>query len=261
MFDDLVARWALTPAGQTSVSATSALLPVTWEGRPAMLKVALIDEERRGNQLMEWWAGEGAAEVYARHGDALLMERATGTRSLAEMSAAGEDDEATRVICSAIKRLHANTGEKPSGLLPLDGWFGALRKAAGWVGALEESAAAAERLLASPRDVVALHGDIHHGNILDFGGRGWLAIDPKGLWGERGFDCANLFCNPNAAAAEPERFEHRVAIVVAEQVGLDRARLLDWILAWAGLSAAFHIEDGESPQGALAFAELAAARR
>jgi aminoglycoside/hydroxyurea antibiotic resistance kinase len=41
-----------------------------------------------------------------------------------------------------------------------------------------------------------LHGDLHHGNVLDFGLRGWLAIDPKGLLGERGFDFANIFTNP-----------------------------------------------------------------
>jgi hypothetical protein len=46
------------------------------------------------------------------------------------------------------------------------------------------------------RDVVVLHGDMHHENILKFSSRGWLAIDPKGLVGERGFDYANIFCKP-----------------------------------------------------------------
>jgi streptomycin 6-kinase len=58
-------------------------------------------------------------------------------------------------------------------------------------------------LLSSPQDEVVLHGDLHHGNILDFGTRGWLAIDPKGLLGERGFDYANIFTNPDLA--EPTR--------------------------------------------------------
>ena len=39
-------------------------------------------------------------------------------------------------------------------------------------------------LLALPQDVGVLHGDLHHGNVLDFGD-GWRAIDPKGLVGER----------------------------------------------------------------------------
>jgi streptomycin 6-kinase len=122
-------------------------------------------------------------------------------------------------------------------------------------------ATTARELLASERDVVPLHGDIHHGNILDFGLRGWLAIDPKGLIGERGFDYANLFCNPEAAIAlEPGRLP-RQAHVVAEVAGLERQRLLKWIIAYAGLSVAWFIGDGEwePAKAALAVAELAAA--
>ena len=40
-------------------------------------------------------------------------------------------------------------------------------------------------LAGEPHEIGVLHGDIHHGNILDFGARGWLAIDPKRLQGER----------------------------------------------------------------------------
>lgn len=48
---------------------------------------------------------------------------------------------------------------------------------------------------------MVLHGDVHHGNVLNFGARGWLAIDPRGLVGERAFDHANLLCNPDVATA------------------------------------------------------------
>jgi streptomycin 6-kinase len=63
-------------------------------------------------------------------------------------------------------------------------------------GILRIAAETAADLLATQRDVVVLHGDMHHENILKFSSRGWLAIDPKGLVGERGFDYANIFCKP-----------------------------------------------------------------
>ena len=54
--------------------------------------------------------------------------------------------------------------------------------------------ATAQALLAdAARGRASLHGDLHHDNVLDFGPRGWLAIDPHGLLGERGFDFANIF--------------------------------------------------------------------
>ena len=46
-------------------------------------------------------------------------------------------------------------------------------------GILVRCAQTARALLAQPREVGVLHGDLHHGNVLDFGVRGWLAIDPK----------------------------------------------------------------------------------
>ena len=116
----------------------------------------------------------------------------------------------------------------------------------------------ANGLLAAPREVGVLHGDIHHGNILDFAERGWLAIDPKGVMGERCFDYANLFCNPDhQTATAPGRLARQIE-VVADAAGMDRRRLLQWVLAWAGLSATWHLADGSSPETAISVAEIAA---
>jgi streptomycin 6-kinase len=139
-------------------------------------------------------------------------------------------------------------------------WFDALKPAAEVCGGiLRLSAATASKLLATPRDVMVLHGDIHHGNILDFGPRGWLAIDPKGLSGERSFDYANILCNPDHETATMSgRLAHRIELI-AKAAALERARLLQWILAWAGLSAVWLLDDGVSPESPLRVAELAAA--
>jgi streptomycin 6-kinase len=111
--------------------------------------------------------------------------------------------------------------------------------------------------LGDPRDVAVLHGDIHHGNVLDGGERGWLAIDPKGLLGERTFDFVNILRNPDAATAlSPGRFD-RQAAVLAEAAALDRRRLLQWTLAFAGLSAAWHLADGTRPELDFAIFDLA----
>lgn len=80
--------------------------------------------------------------------------------------------------------------------------------------------------------------------------RGWLAIDPKHLLSERGFDYANIFTSPDLAdparpvATEPGRFARRLDIVV-EAARLDRRRLLSWIVAWTGLSAAWLLGDDD----------------
>jgi streptomycin 6-kinase len=265
MFETHLSRWTLTSDGDPIATRSSRLLPVRRQGQPAMLKVALDAEEASGGALMAWWDGQGAARVLALDGNAILLERAAARISLAELARSGRDLEAARIICAVVATLHAPRTQPPPHLVPLAQRFGDLASAAAIHGGMLSLAAETARaLLAKPRDVGVLHGDIHHGNILDFGARGWLAIDPKGLFGDRGFDYANLFCNPDLAdpahpvATVPGQFEQRVAAVSAT-AGLERRRLLQWILAWTGLSAAWSLSDGEAPAISLRIAELAAA--
>ncbi|SIN68765.1 aminoglycoside phosphotransferase family protein [Agromyces cerinus] len=244
-------HWRLRPDGDPRTTASSRLIPVrTSDGEPAMLKLAHLDEEERGAELLVALDGHGAARVLAHSGEALLLERATGTRDLVRMVAEGRDDEATRTICAAAGQIHAASAlvldrDDPPELVDLPTWFRELFAAADGLGTLHRRGAdVAGGLLDDPRDPVVLHGDLHHGNVLDFGARGWLAIDPKGLVGEAGFDYANLLCNPSPERAlRPGRLERQFGVVV-EASGIERARLARWLVAWCALSSTwFAIDD------------------
>jgi streptomycin 6-kinase len=260
MFRHYIDRWRLMPEGDAVITRTSRLLPVRCKGVAAMLKVAVDPEEELGNELMVWWDGQGVPLVLAREGKAILLERAQHGSSLADLVRRGRDDEASRIICAVVGKLHSPKGQPLPRLIPLSEWFGELGPAAEAHGGIFSLAAAtAHDLLSAPCEIGVLHGDIHHENMLDFGERGWLAIDPKGLIGERGFDYANLFCNPDfETATDRERFGRRLE-VVTESARLDRHRLLRWVLAWGGLSAAWQINDHIDPETPLKVAELAAA--
>lgn len=256
-----IERWSLVADGEAfTTKIGSRLQPVLKDGTPAMLKLAAGEEERKGAALMEWYAGEGAARVLEREDYALLLERVIGPRSLSAMAQSGNDDEATAILCDTAAGLHAARSKPPpASLVPLDIWFRALwPRAASDGGTFARAAEVARPLLATAEDVVVLHGDYHHDNVLDGGARGWLAIDPKGLIGERAFEFANLFRNPTAELAlTPGRMRRQVEIV-ARRARLDPVRLLQWIFAYAGLGAAWSIESGDPAPG-LAIAELAAA--
>ena len=265
MFDPYLARWGLKPDGEPIVTRAARLLPVRRGGEPAMLRITALEEAKGGDVLLKWWDGRGAARVLASEGDALLLERALGSRSLSAFARDGRDDEATRIIVDVIQELHTPRGKPLPDLIPLHTWFEALWPAAATHGGLFAHAAETARaLLAAPQGQGVLHGDIHHDNILDFETRGWLAIDPNRLVGEREFDYANLFCNPDMedptrpVAMRPERFRRRLEIVSGQAV-VERSRLAQWILAYAGLSAAWILADGEDPVVDFTIAELAAA--
>lgn len=232
-----------------------------------MLKVPRVLEERDGGRLMVWWAGRGAAPVLLHDDDAIVLERALGPRSLTGWVSSGGpagDDRATQVLCAVAGELHAvgggvglesgAVGAPPEGLVPLERWFAdLLTGVAGHEGFLGRSAATARDLLADQQEVVALHGDVHHGNVLDFGDAAaarWRAIDPKFLVGDRAFDYTNIVCNPShATATTPGRLDRQVSVICAA-AGLDRTRLLRWIVAWTGLSATWYLGDTWMPGAA-----------
>lgn len=245
--EEKLAQWNLTPIGDGFSTPSSHLHPVEWRGERAMLKVARIEEEAYGCRLLAWWDGDGAARVLEYDEFAVVL--AWGGDSLVPVSTSGDDDRATRVLCDVAQRLHAVSrrrfAQRPEGLIPLHEWFGALFARTDREGFNTRSAALARRLIDAPldpADLVVLHGDLHHGNVLDFGDLGWLALDPKYLVGHRIFDYTNILCNPEQGLAEAH-FDRRVQLI-AEHAHTDETTLIEWTIAWTGLSASWFAADG-----------------
>ncbi len=154
-FSPYLERWALQPDGEPFATHSSRLLPVRHRGAAAMLKISSAEEERFGHVLLNWWNGQGAARVLAYDHQALLMERATGGRSLLEMVGRGDDDEATRILCQAIERIHApRPGPLPE-LIPLERWFDSLYAAERRYGGIQRVEPAAGRRPPGPRQPVS----------------------------------------------------------------------------------------------------------
>jgi len=164
----------------------------------------------------------------------------------------GEDDHtACTILCDTANALHRNRGTGFPALIPLHERFQRLLTLNNHGnGVLMRCAREASDLLEAPRDIRPLHGDLHHGNVLDFEARGWLAIDPKGLLGERAFDFANIFCNPDIdhpkirTARNRLTFDRRLSLISLKS-GIDPSRLLRWIVAWAGLSGIWFLDESD----------------
>ena len=232
--NDRLLAWGAEPTGETWTTGSSDLAAGVRRGEPVVLKVARVEEERRGSRLMAWWSRCGGLPVLAADDDAILMRRATGTRSLTGLSAVGRDDEAEDVLLDTALALHAMPAPPASvGLVSLREWFHDLTDEPQSDPLLARAAAVARELLDDGGPSVVLHGDLHHGNVLDLGDR-WVAIDPKGLVGHPAFDVANVFCNPSEATVVA-RLDRRLDRF-AERLGLERDVLAAWVGAWCGLS-------------------------
>lgn len=217
--------WGAEPTGERWSTPSSELAAGMLAGEPVIVKVARIEEERRGSRLMAWWSENGGLPVLAAE-DAILMRRAG--RSLLDLPLA-QADEVLADVAVGLRAVPA----PPFPLVPLTVWFRDLIDHEHDDPLLDRAAAVARELLARPVEPVVLHGDLHHGNVLELDGR-WVPIDPKALVGHPAFDLANACCNPTAEAAA-ERLDARIALF-ADRLGLPRTVFADWVLAWSGLS-------------------------
>jgi streptomycin 6-kinase len=257
-----IAKWGLVQDGSEIETHSSWLLPVRQSAVLAMLKVYKPDsDERPGTDYLRYLDGDGAVRVLATDNEAHLMERAAGSRSLLHMAVNGDDFGAAEILAGTVAKLHTPRARLvPPTLVQLERQFASLFRRANEDPWLRLSAACARALFATPRDVIPLHGDLHHSNILDGGVRGWLAVDPKGLIGERTYDVANLLGNPwphSEIVHSTERMQ-RMAELYAKRLDIDAQRVLGFALAHAGLAASWNIDEGTDPAYRLKCADVLA---
>lgn len=240
-----LAAWKLADPHPLTQTRTSRIYTVTHDAETVILKVlsAQETEEQRGALSLRYFDGHGAVRLLRHDHGAQLIEYAAGDE-LVTLVERGDDEQATRIVARVLTEMHGVPQNAPyDGLVPLNRWFDDLFTQAGadrqnGVDSIYvRSARLSRQLLADQRDVRVLHGDIHHYNIRQ-SSRGWLAFDPKGLVGERTYDCANTLCNP--AMPELVHDETRLlanATVLADALGLELARLLAFTYAYACLNA------------------------
>lgn len=261
--------WALSSPQLLAETVTSRVYTVRSDGETVILKLIKPYgfEEQVGAAALRYWGGQGAVRLLRADDDAHLMEYADGD-DLVPLSANGQDDQAAEIIGDVLNQLHQLRPEPPPPeLFPLRRWFRSLFLKAGQdrqVGiesVYVRAAALADRLLDEHHEERVLHGDIHHENIRYRQGRGWLAFDPKGLYGERTYDTANTLCNPikvQELIDNPIRFR-RVAEILAERTQIPLDRLLSFSLMYCCLSASWVLESADDPALVLRVAALAEA--
>nr|WP_275435602.1 aminoglycoside phosphotransferase family protein [Streptomyces sp. ICC4] len=105
---------------------------------------------------------------------------------------------------------------------------------------------------AGPAGERLLHWDLHYDNVLAGGREPWLAIDPKPLAGDPGFELLPAIVNNFREAEVRWRFD-----LLSEAVGADRERARAWTLGRVLQNCLWDLEDEEQPaEVQLAVAEL-----
>ncbi|MEU2232269.1 aminoglycoside phosphotransferase family protein [Streptomyces vietnamensis] len=184
----------------------------------------------------------------------MLLERLDEARPL---STVADTREALRIVAGLLARLVAVPA--PEGIRTLGGiaagMLAEVPEAVARLGAddaavLRDCAAAVREVAGEPGDRL-LHWDLHFGNVLAGEREPWLAIDPKPLAGDPGFELLPALMD----RFDPEGFLWGFDLL-AEVVG-DRGRAVAWTLGRVLQNGLWDVEDGEP---ALDAEQVAAAR-
>ncbi|MEU5714898.1 aminoglycoside phosphotransferase family protein [Streptomyces sp. NPDC020403] len=260
-------EWGLRRDGAAMCGMCALVLPVVRvaDGRRAALKLQAVDEETVGEPIaLRAWgvAGAGAVELleYDVASGAMLLERLDEGRPLTGVPDARE---AVRVLAASLAWLVAVPA--PAGMRRLgDVTARMLRAAPGAAGSLVDEAerrlfldcAAAVREVAGEPGDRLLHWDLHYDNVLagraEEGRAGeWVALDPKPLAGDPGFELFPALDNRFDASEVLWRFD-----LLTDVLGLERERARAWTLGRVLQNGLWGIEGGE-PQLSADHAEIA----
>ncbi len=244
------ARWQLGDLIPLAQTRTSTL----WRAQhPAFGDVVLKvltpygAAESSGFDLMAAAGGQGMAQLYCRDAAAGVIEYLPGPM-LSGMVRGADDIGAAEVIAEVARAIGA---APEAGLVPLhrhlaDLLSGDLRSIPRALHPVMHSARALCANLLKAGHRRALHGDLHHDNIL-LGPRGWLAIDARGLTGDPAYEFSNAFRNPcdcQILARDPRRIA-ALGAVFAARSGLPVRRILQWAVAHCAASLLWSAQSGD----------------
>lgn len=243
-------HWGLRPDGPTMYGRCALVLPVLRaDGTRAVLKLQDVDEETVGEPVaLRAWRGDGAVLLLDSDDETgtLLLERLDANRLLDDLP---DSREATVVVARLLAHLTATPAppgmrglgdiaeemldETPAALEHLPD--PAVRRL------VADCAAAVREVAAEPGDRL-LHWDLHFENVLASDRAPWLAIDPKPLAGDPGFDLFPALWNRFEADEVRWRFD-----AMTEVLGLDRDRARAWTLGRVLQNSLWQVEEGRAP--------------
>ncbi|MGW0712586.1 aminoglycoside phosphotransferase family protein [Streptomyces sp. NPDC002643] len=245
-------RWSLRLDGPSMHGMCALVLPVvrTPDGTPAVLKLQILDDESEGEPTaLRVWNGDGAVRLleYDDETGTMLLERLDPARMLTYEP---DSRKATLVIARLLAHLTATPA--PEGMRRLaDIATDLLRRTPPVLERIPDTtdrrliadcAAAVREVLPDPGDRL-LHWDLHFDNVLAADRAPWLAIDPKPLAGDPGFDLWPALDN----RFDPDEVKWRFD-AMTDVLALDRDRARSWTLARLLQNAIWDIEEGRPLQ-------------
>lgn len=236
---ELAKKWDLT-LGALLPGATCSLVRAATDrqNRDLVLKVPeLHAEEAKAIGAMiafSEFGGVGLINSDPETGSVLMPRLKPGVHlSRVELT----DLEATDVCADLILRLRETPRIKSPSLYSFFDGFQARDRMS------EDAVVIVNRLFDTVEEQTLLHGDLHHYNIVK-SGENWVALDPKGIWGDPAYEVVAFMRNPVPELLDPSTLRARLHRF-AERLGNPPERLWGWSFVQTVRSGQWAEEGGD----------------
>lgn len=229
---------------------------VTSEGQSVVLKIAFPQNTEFAQEIaaLKFFNGKAAIVVLLEdlENGTVLLEKAEPGLGLRSISS---DEKQIMIASEVMNKLHKLVSAKEMQIFPaISDWAKAFERYKAkhslesgpvprWM--FDKAESIFNQYPKDKKEQVLLHGDLHSDNILS-SQRGWLAIDPKGIIGEREFELGAYLRNPiydYPKGSNYIKLEKGRIIQFADELGFEKERILDWAFACAVISILWFLED------------------
>ena len=228
-------------------------------GQEVILKinspVQRLENEQNECHALQLCDGNSAVQLldYDEESGTLMLERA---RPGLPLGLYPDDEENTRIASRMMKAfwqpVPPEHNFRPTAY-EIEGFTRLREKCGGTTGPLPEKCVVRaemlyDELVATSTETVVLHADLHQWNILSAEREPWLTIDPKGYFGDPGYEVGAFLANyPEASCKGRDRGEldARRVEIIAEELDMPHDRILKWGLVLAVIWARWDVDSPE----------------
>ncbi|HSK71137.1 MAG TPA: aminoglycoside phosphotransferase family protein [Pyrinomonadaceae bacterium] len=239
---------------------------VLTDGSEAVLKIGFPGDSRTvfsEIKILKFLGGKGAVKLlrFDEKRFCFLLEKLVPGENLKTIYQ-NEPSEAVKTAIEVMRKFWQNPPENHN-FPTLEKWFEGFIEAEKINFApnyVKKARMFFDELTANSKQQTLLHGDFHHENILSAEREPFLAIDPKGIVGDIGYDISVFLINQANWLKTESNLKGKLDFTIlqfAEGFEIEPQNLRKWVFAHSVLSAWWTFEENcENWRDELAFTEI-----
>ena len=257
LLDKCIQKWNLSIEKPCEYLSYNFISTVKFQnGKKAVIKLGVPNPEMETEiESLQFFAGNNSVKLldYDKEFGVLLLEKIKPGKQLFSLK---NNEKETLIFSKMIRELPVPAPENHS-FPAIKDWgmvFKRIRKTSSrkldtdFKRKLDKAEYLLSELTKPREQKMLLHGDLHHFNILFDEKRGWLAIDPKGVIGERIFETARFLHNPYPQFLQnksPVKITEQRLEILSSELNTDKERILDYAFIDCILSSCWNIEEAD----------------